>query len=348
MKTAFAIDLLLERTPEVRLLELLLAGHEDADVYCLAHSPGALQGEIERHRIIASPLSRMVASNADLAKKAWLLPSAARQLRVDAGVENLVVVSSGWAHVFPTAPGTKKHVWLYRFDDPRTTLRGWQRVFAPYHRQVKLAGLPTDATAFASEALMKDVGRTGPVIAPAVDTEDFVFVPDESHPGDHPHHTVLLGGMTREGIARLVDVFAAARVPAKLLGDSQGVAPKGSVELVEGIHCSATTAAFTHGARAVWALGELPFPEGALGALCCGRPVVVSDTAVNHEFLGDGVGWYTSDWASTLAQVERDYLGVERKSLRRQGLRWNGRLFKARMRDFTGIGTVPAPSSLLT
>jgi hypothetical protein len=119
------------------------------------------------------------------------------------------------------------------------------------------------------------------------------------------------------------------------------------VELVEGIHCSATTAAFTHGARSVWALGDLPFPEGALGALCCGRPVVVSDSAVNREFLGKGVGWYTSDWAATLGLVERDYLGVDRKSLRRQGLRWNGRLFKARMRDFTGAGPAPQASSLL-
>jgi hypothetical protein len=347
MKIAFAIDLLLERTPEVQLLELLLAGHEDADVYCLAHVPGALQGEIERHRIIASPLGRLVSSTADLARRNWLLPSAARHLKIAADVEQVIVVSSGWAHVFPTGPSTRKHVWLYRFDDPRTALRGLQRVFAPYHRQVKLAALPAHATAYSSEALMKSLGRTGTVIAPSIDTEDFVFVPDESHPGDHPHHTVLLGGMDRASIARLVDVFAASNVPAKLLGDPQGVAVKGSVELVEGIHCSATTAAFTHGARSVWALGDLPFPEGALGALCCGRPVVVSDSAVNREFLGKGVGWYTSDWAATLGLVERDYLGVDRKSLRRQGLRWNGRLFKARMRDFTGAGPAPQASSLL-
>ena len=33
MKVAFAIDFLVERTPEVFLLELLLAGFDDADIY---------------------------------------------------------------------------------------------------------------------------------------------------------------------------------------------------------------------------------------------------------------------------------------------------------------------------
>ncbi len=349
MKTAFAIDFLLERTLEVEMLELLLAGHEDADIYCLAHRPGALQGEVERHRIIASPLSHMVTTAEDLRRKGWLIPSAARQLHVSSDVERLMVISSGWAQVFPTTTRTRKFVWLYQFDDPRCELTGWRNLFRPHHQQVKRQSLKNCELAFSSAQLRSSLQASGEVIAPAFRTEEFPFVPDEQHPGHYPHHLVLMEGMSLAQVKKLTDLARQQQVTLKMLGTEHQLASDEWVEFIGG-HCEATTAALSHGARAVWALGKLPFPAGALGAMCCGRPVVVAETPVNREFLGESSGWFATDanLADVLATVERDYLSADRKALRRLGLKWNGRLFKSRMREFSGVVAAPVASSLLT
>lgn len=349
MKTAFAIDFLLERTIEVEMLELLLAGNEEADIYCLAHRPGALQGEVERHRIIASPLSHMVGSQADVAKKAWLIPSAARQLTIAPDVERLMVISSGWAHTFATPAQTKKFVWLYQFNDTRTELKGWQKLFKPHHQQVKRNSLKQGDLSFSSIELKTTLQLPGDIIAPSFRTEEFPFVPDEQHPGHYPHHLVLMQGMSRAEVEQLTKLARKNKITMKMLGMEHQLKSDEFVEFIGG-HCEATIAALSHGARAVWALGKLPFPAGALGALCCGRPVVVANTAVNREFLGEANGWFVNETnlESVMETVERDYMGADRKALRRHGLKWNGRLFKSRMRDFSGVVKLPTASSLLT
>ncbi len=355
MKTAFAIDFLLERTPEVFLLELLLAGHEDADIYCLAHASGMLQGEVERHRIISSPLSRFVRAPADLPGKAWLLPSAARQVVVAPDVDELVIISSGWAHAFRSGPRTARHVWMYRWDDPATRPAGWQKFFRFHHERAKRAALSDGEVAFSSRWLADSLGRAqAPVLAPALKTEEFFVVPDDKHPGTYPHHLVMLEGTDPAWVRALIGAARAAGAPLKFLGQDDEYAAEKALgdPLLDfvGDHCEATTAAFTHGARAVWALGEGPFPAEALGALCCGRPVVVRDTPVNREFLGpDGV-WYAdaiANLGTLLARVERDYLGADKRVLRRHGLKWNERLFKSQLRAFAGLTRTPRPSSLL-
>lgn len=357
MKTAFAIDFLLERTPEVFLLELLLAGHEDAEIYCLAHAQGSILGPIERHRIIASPLSRFVDSPAGLRGKSWLIPSAAKQLRIDPKVEKLIILSSGWAHTFVTAPGVERYTWVYDWESPLTQLSGLARVFTPYHRQTKLTALKhATQLSFSSQTLANHLGfPQAKVIVPAFKTEEFPFVTDEDHPGEYPHHLVLLGNAPKDTVRALIAAAQERQVPLKFLGDDREyVAEKAmanpNLEFI-GDHCEATTAALTHGARAVWVLGSSPFPSAALGAHCCGRPVIVTNGPVNHEFLGSTGAWFlssASEIAALLVTVEREYRQVDRKQLRRLGLKWNERLFKSQMRTFTGLGGGPRPAALLS
>ena len=356
MKTAFAIDFLLERTPEVFLLELLLAGHEDADIYCLAHAQGQILGTAERHRIISSPLSRFVQKTADLEQKAWLIPSALKQLHIAPNVERLVVISSGWAHTFASSPQTKRYTWMYEWENTHTRLRGLKKLFSPYHRQLKELGLDKEEhLAFSSQTLATELGKgQAKVIAPALKTEEFPMVSDEEHPGEYTHHLVLLDGAAPTLVRKLITAARERQIPLRVLGPDGEYAFEKSLQVAHvefvGDHCEATTAALTHGARAVWSLGHSAFPAGALGAQCCGRPVVVLDLPENHEFLGDTGTWYLrneNQITELLNEVEATYLNPDRKILRRQGLKWNERLFKSQMREFSGVVSVARPSALL-
>jgi hypothetical protein len=105
-----------------------------------------------------------------------------------------------------------------------------------------------------------------------------------------------------------------------------------------GDHCEATNALYSHQAKAIWDLSSTYFPSRAFGALATGRPVVVRNLSLNRELLTEGA-YFLSDTASEslfnlYEKVEEEYLSLDRRSLRRRGLRWNERLFKTRMAKF--------------
>jgi len=323
MKVAFAIDFLVERTPEVFLLELLLAGFEDAEIYCLAHAPGKILGRIEHHRIHSSPLSRLVQTPAQLTEKAWMIPSAAKGIKVAADVDKLIIISSGWGHLIQSAPQTERFVWLHEFAPEKLQLRGWKKLFAPYQRELKRNALLREKhTAFASETLARRLAVTDArVIRPGHKTDDYFLVPDEHHTGEYPYHLVLQKGADQALVAELTEAAKA-----------QGV----ELQFADGQQCAATIAGMTHSARAVWALIPGVFPYEALGALCCGRPAVVLDSPEAREVLpSDGAWFFKGSIRETLAQVNRDFLSPDKKALRRAGLKFNERLFKNQIRSWT-------------
>jgi hypothetical protein len=325
MKVAFAIDFLLERTPEVFLLELLLAGFEDAEIYCLAHAPGQILGRIEHHRIHASPLSRLVKTAAELPARSWMIPSAARGIQVSPDVDKLIIISSGWAQLIKSAPKTERFVWLHEFAPPKLALSGWKKLFAPYQRELKRKALFQEKNvAYASETLAQSLSVSAPrVIRPGHKTDDYFVVPDETHTGEYPYHLVLLKGADSNLVAELTAAAKAEDIP---------------LHFADGQQCSATIAGMTHSARAVWALIPSVFPYEALGALCCGRPAVVLDRPELREVLPQDGAWFLNGSVrETLRQVNRDFLSPDKKSLRRAGLKYNERLFKNQMRSWAGI-----------
>jgi len=343
MRLAFAVDFLLERTHEVFLLELLLAGFPDAEIYTLAHAPGKILGRIETHRITSTPLSKMVASSADLPARAWMLPTLVRQLKVSPEIDKLIVLSSGWAHLIGSHPRTERFVWAFDFDPPALRLKGWKRVFQGYHRELKLRALRSEQNlALASQGLAQLVGRSEKLIAPALKTEEYPLVPDEQHPGLYPYHLVLLTNAPEGRIRELVRIARAQKTPLRFVGRDEAYADLKALNDPElefiGDHCAATTAALTHQARAVWSLALAVFPADALGALCCGRPVVVPELAHYREVLpAEGVWYDTGDLAELFVRVNRDYLSPDKKLLRRAGLRYNERLFKNQLRIWANI-----------
>ncbi|MBY0515790.1 MAG: hypothetical protein K2P81_02700 [Bacteriovoracaceae bacterium] len=344
MKVAFAIDFLIERNPEVFLLELMLAGFPEAEIYCLVHIPGKILGRIETHRIHSSPLSRMVKSKKDLEERAWMLPGAAKQIQVSPDVDKLVILTSGWAHTIKSSARTERFCWVYDFFPKNLALKGWRTIFNFHHKDFTLKALEAEKNlSFSSETLAKKLNHSGAqVIRPGFKTEDHPLVPDEQHPGVYTHHLVLLDGADPKEVRELFQIAKRADVHIKCVGIDDEYAvekslPKEEIDFI-GDHCAATTAAFTHGARAVWILKERPFLNEALGALCCGRPVVVKENDYNREILpSDGAWFINSSLQSVFDLANRDYLSADKKVLRRSGLKFNERLFKNQIRAWAAI-----------
>lgn len=343
MKIAFAVDFLLERNTDVFLLELLLAGFDDADIYCVAHAQGKILGRIETHRIHSTPLSRLVETRAQLCERAWMLPSMVRQLQVAPDVDKLVILSSGWAHLIASAPRTERYVWTHQLAPQDLKLTGWKRLFRYYHEDLKRRALLREPhVSVASQQLNQQLQQSYRVIYPGIKTDDYVLIPDEQHTGEYPYHLVALTGADP---ALVRAVFAEARraaVPVKCIGRDDAYAAEKALndpnlEFI-GDHCAATTAAFTHAARVVWCLSEEAFPAAALGALACGRPAVVLDRPHNREILpADGAWFLGADVAGVFTAANRDYLSADKKQLRRAGLKHNERLFKNQVRAWAGL-----------
>jgi hypothetical protein len=339
MKVAFGIDFLLERTHEVFLLELLLAGFPDAEIYTFAHAQGKILGRIENHKIISSPLSRFVQSYDDLKSKAWMLPSVSSQLKVSADIEKFVMISSGWAHTIKTSPQCERFVWLYDFNPIETRLSGLKKVFNSHHQSVKLKSLKLETNlAFSQEALKKNLMFDGKIIYPGYKTDDYFVVPDETHSGNYPYHLVLLKNTDPQLVRELASTAQEFKVALKFAGPDDIYSDlKDKFEFV-GDHCAATTAGMTHEARAVWCLGKNNFPAEALGAISCGRPAVVMDNSQNREFFPPEGGWfYQKNLRDLFKTVDRDFLSADKKQLRRMGLKFNERLFKNQMRAWCGL-----------
>lgn len=342
MKVAFAIDFLLERTPEVFLLELLLAGFDDAEIYCIAHAPGKILGRIETHRIHSSPF---VQSTQGLKDRAWMLPTAVKHIKVADDVEKLIIISSGWAHTIKSSANTQRFTWMYDFAPKALDLKGWRKIFNFHHREVKTQALANEKNvAFATKTLAMALGfPEGKVIYPGFKTDDYPIVPDEQHTGEYPYHLILLNDAPERQVREVIVAAHEANVDVKFMGADEVYAEEKKQNLGEfiGDHCAATTAGFTHSARAVWILGEGMFPTAALGALCGGRPVVVPDLPQYREVLPADGAWFVNGNVKEIFKIaNRDFLSPDKKALRRAGLKFNERLFKNQLRAWAGVKPV--------
>jgi hypothetical protein len=151
---------------------------------------------------------------------------------------------------------------------------------------------------------------------------------------------ILLNGAPERQVREVIVAAHEVNVDVKFMGADEIYAEEKKQNLGEfvGDHCAATTAGFTHSARAVWVLGESAFPTAALGALCGGRPVVVPDLPQYREVLPRDGAWFVSGNVKEIFTVtNRDFLSPDKKALRRAGLKYNERLFKNQMRAWAGI-----------
>ncbi len=343
MKTAIAIDSLISRDEATFLLELVLNLFPESEIYTIAHKRGGILGQVETRTIVSSYLSHKVEKQDVLKKSFWILPSAVKGIPIHPSIEKMIILSRGYIHGLILPANVEKFLYILDWNLVDQKNLGWQRLFKAYvndWREKSLVRYPRIAVS--SESLKQELFLpNAEVIEPTYRTEEYPFVTDENHNFEFTHHLVYTHDVSVEDLRTLLAFLKSKNETVRLLGpDSHLSDVKASHAEADfaGDHCEATGALYSHQAKAIWDLSKSFFPLRAFGGLATGRPVVTLDTKINREYLTAGAHFLSSLTSEALETIYSDvngsYLAVDRKVLRRLGLKWNERLFKSRMVKF--------------
>lgn len=343
MKTAIAIDSLLTRDDSIFLLEMVLNLFPDSEIYTIAHKQGGILGPIETRPIVSSFLTHKAKDVSVFKKNFWALPSAVKAIPLHPSIEKVIVLSRGYIHGLNLPSHVTKYLYILDWGLVDQNTLGWQKIFTHYvndWRDKALRNYPKIAVS--SETLKVDLELpNAEVIAPTYRTEEYPFVRDEDHNFSFTHHLIYTHDLSLNEFRTIAKVLLSKGETVRVLGpDAHLESVKKEWPQIEfaGDHCEATSALYSHQAKAIWDFSKGFFPSKAFGAFSTGRPVVVRDLRLTKEYLTEGAH-FLKDFSETSItsvwkEVEESYMGVDRRALRRFGLKWNERLFKSRMVKF--------------
>ena len=343
MKVALCIDSLLSRDDSIFLLEMALNLFPNSEIYTICHKQGGILGQIETRPIVSSFLTHKAKNLEVFKKNFWILPSAVKGMPMHKSIEKVIVFSRGYIHGLNFPAGLQSYLYIVDWNFVDQSNLGWQRVFAPYVNEWREKALTRyKKIAVSSEVLKEELHLpNAEVIQPTFRTEEYPFVKDEDHNFLFEHHLIYSHDLTAEQFEKIVTVLTKNGETIRVMGPNEHLTQvRQKFPLIDfaGDHCEATSAMYSHQAKAIWDFSRNFFPAKALGGLCTGRPVVVKDTHLNREYLTQGAYFLKSfsdtDINTLHAEIESSFLSLDRRSLRRLGLKWNERLFKSRMVKF--------------
>lgn len=344
MKTAIVIDSLLSKDESTFLTELVLSLFPDSEIYTMAHKQGGILGTIETRPIVSSFLTHKAKDASVFRKNFWILPSAVKAMPVHSSIEKVIIISRGYIHGLNLPAHVEKYLYILDWNlVEESQLSWWQKLFIPYvneWREKALTKYPKIAVS--SETLKESLHLPNvEVIEPTYRTEEYPFVRDEDHNFMFTHHLIYTNGLEVEEFRIICKNLLAKKETVRVLGPDEYLASvKKEFPVLEfgGDHCEATQAMYSHQAKVIWDLSRSFFPSKSFGAFATGRPVIVRDEKINHEFLKQAthfIGEITDESVNRIyEEVEGSYMSHDRKVLRRAGLKWNERLFKSRMVKF--------------
>jgi hypothetical protein len=343
MKTAIAIDSLLLRDDSIFLLEMILNLFPNSEIYTIAHKQGGILGQIETRPIVSSFLTHKAKDATVFRKNFWIMPSAVKAIPLHPSIEKVIVLSRGYIHGLNLPLHVEKYLYILDWGLVDQKELGWQKLFSAYvndWREKALIKYPRIAVS--SETLKQNLELpNAEVIVPTYRTEEYPFVRDEDHNFMFTHHLLYTHDLTQDEFRAVVKLLILKDEMVRVLGpDAHLDSIKKEFPQVEfaGDHCEATSALYSHQAKAIWDFSKSFFPTKAFGAFATGRPAIVRDQKLQREFFTQGAH-FLRDFShealnNVYAEVDASYLSVDRKVLRRLGLKWNERLFKSRMVKF--------------
>jgi hypothetical protein len=343
MKIALCIDSLLLRDDSTFLFELVLNLFPNSEIYTIAHKRGGILGQVETRPIVSSFLSHKASRAEVLKKNFWILPSAVKGIPFHPSIEKVIVISHGYIHGLNFPKHIQSYLYLVNWDLIDQKNIGWQKLFAPYVNEWREKALTHyKKIAVSSEHLQQTMHLpNAEVIRPTFRTEEYPFVKDEDHDFMFDHHLLYTHGLSEKDFKKVVTHLISQEEMVRVMGPYEqwkGIQKEFPMVDFVGDHCEATAALYSHKAKAIWDFSESFFPAKAFGGFCTGRPVVVRETKLNKEYLSSGTHFLKSFEKEDLVKLHQDiegsYLSHDRRALRRQGLRWNERLFKSRMAKF--------------
>lgn len=336
MKPLIAIDQLIEEDNSTKILEHFLNLFPDASIFTLAHKEGAVKGQVEMRPIYSTYLSKIIKNKDDFYNRDFLIPGALNNHKLPK-FDCIISISSGYIHGLKIE-GVPHYTYIYQWNSATHERSWWSKVFRAYvnnWRQKALAG--PDLKSFSSKALEEKLLKTTSekVIPPLFKAEKFQF--NKEFNFHLIENNVLIMYIDKSETRRQLRKFISS-APNHIkhiyvLGDKPEVSDSRVVHSGE-LSIDSMNKYFENVSLSIDFTGQ-EFPEYALASLTSGTPVLTSESELKKEILTDeGVHYFK---ASSFKNIENSLTlikKVDRASLRRRGLRYNGRIFKSRTLRF--------------
>ncbi len=313
MKVAVLTDYLLERDETTFMLEIIINLFPEAPLLTLAHSQGAIAGPIEQRKIFSTFLSHFVKKKTDLAKKSYLIPRALKELPLD-NYDFIFCLSRGFSHQFEIQEKQKALIYIVAWDELFKNYKwGLASLFKTYLRKFQGQKLSdTKKLVFSSNYLKSLSPYEGVVMAPFFDSSQSYFCE-----GDEGFYFLNPLNFTQKEIEIFVTAFESLGLQLKVRTQGEPDYSKAKAVILKVIE-------------------EAPF--SVLNPLSFGKPVIMNNSELNREFFSKDFCFFyekidVEEINRVVTNIEKNYPDIDRKKARRETLKFNGRIFKARLKN---------------
>ncbi len=330
MKVAFLTDYLLGEDKASFMLEVLINMYPDAPILTLAHKPGSNSGPIEQRKIYSTFISHMVKSKEDFVKKSFLVPSALKELPIDE-FDFIFCFSRGLSHCFKTRKDQKTLVYIFEWSELFAKYpMGISRLFKPYiDKKRRLVAKKNTVVAYSSEAFAREDLLEGRILPPFFDTSHFLF---SEH--DDGYYLLDAEGLNKKEVFEFIRAFDYLQLKLTICSDHNFDYASKFIELrpLSDLDKEAPKA------KCIIIPRDFEVPFCVLRALSLGKPVLIFDNPFNRgHFQGITESFLKScsyqDIIDCTLKLEQNIPLIDKKKLRRESLKYNGRIFKARVKN---------------
>jgi hypothetical protein len=330
-----AIDQLVERRNTTEVLEHFLALFPDADIFTIVHKPTQVGGQAEMHPIYSTFLSNMVNDYAGFIQRSALIPGAIKAVKLEKKYDVVISISSGFVHKLDVGEAYH-YVYFYEWNTflPKKN-KFITKLFYSYLNSWRKKNWDTfNAYSFSTLALANELSeKEEKVISPLFISKSFPFIEGDKNKKEI---TVLGDAFTGDVQSFLNDLsnrFEKVFImgPLSFEGKYEGVKYVGPINDKHMLKYATRVSL-------VLDLTTEEIPTTALSTLACGTSLFLSESQIHREIIQEesGIFFYEGQHPS-LKQIESALkIGnqIDRKSLRRRALRYNGRIFKSRTLRF--------------
>jgi hypothetical protein len=329
MKVALTFDQLINKEHATEVFEEVLSLYKDAQIWVIVHKIGAVDGLCEMRPIRSSFLSNIVRDRSSLGRWSFLVPTAAKSLSIPCHFDLVISVSTGFSHGITKCKSTKRLTYLYDFFSHQQH-SFVEKMFGGYLKKWSLDELgKSDKILLSSHFLKQKTGFDEEVVYPSFKQDD--YIPIKSSAWKHDFFIIGADGLgLKEGVF-IRDFFNQRKQKFFILGKL----PKG-LDIPPGRHqesmCARELVPLIASSRGYIHFGRELFPHGALKNLSVGRPLLIRESPLNRELLGDAVGVSFFDQDNLVELMDSIPVNIAHEKIRKTTNRFHPLGFKGKLK----------------
>ncbi len=316
MKTAILTDHLMERDEVSFMLEVILNMFPDACILTLVHHPGKILGAIEQRKIYSTYLSHIVNNKKDFLRQSYMIPSAVKELPLKE-FEQIFCFSRGFSHGVKIEKHQRKFTYILEWNQLVNDYGlGWKAIYWPLVQNWRaIKSFENERYVLSSESLQQNIGLSLPKLAPFFDASYFSFSLEFGK-----FYLLNSAGMDKKTMDLFVSVFQRLGLNLRIEDNQKQIAQ------------------MIHEAKVYIDLNNYELPFSLLRAFSTGCPSIIKKNKVNQEFFSNSTSLMIEELekeilTQKISNFEKERTLIDRKKLRREALKFNGRFFKQQLKD---------------